>query len=74
MSLLNQLKKEANDMNFKDFLYYKLKDLNQQYDFWNEKARYKVRGAKVKARNIKHLTHEVQQIFIATPYEVQNND
>ena len=64
-TLLAKLVKEADKQNmvFQDFLYYKIKESDQEYDFWYEKAFQKVRGAKVKFRNIKKQNQELTALY-----------
>ena len=58
------LKAEANaqNMDFSDFLYYKIKELRQQYEFWNEKSYKHIRGAKIRARNLLGKLRDVQAV------------
>ncbi len=50
-------------MNRIDELYYILKELNQQLDYYQNKASHKVRGAKVKVRNLKTTISVFQEEF-----------
>ena len=43
---------KAGNMDFDDFLYYERKKLEQEYDYWQNKAYTQFRGAKVRARGL----------------------
>jgi len=47
-----QLKANARNMDFEDFLYYHIKELQHQHDFWDAKSYKHIRGAKIRARNL----------------------
>lgn len=57
-------------MNKLDELYYQLKELNQSLDFYQNKADNKVRGAKVKVRNLKKQISVLRAEFQDEQYKV----
>jgi len=52
-------------MDKKDKAYYDLKELNQEYDFWYNKANRRVPGAKVRLNNIRTKIARKQEEFEA---------
>jgi len=57
-------KAKAQNMDFSDFLYYYTKELQQKYDFWNEKSYKHIRGAKIRARNLLSELRDIEEIQI----------
>lgn len=62
-SLTKQLQRKAQNMDFADFLYYEIKELQQQYDFWEAKTYRPVAGAKVRARNLLNKIRDTKEVL-----------
>jgi len=60
-------------MNRIDELYYNIKELNQQLDYYQNKASHKVRGAKVKVRNLKTKISDAHSEFVSLTLKEERN-